>query len=178
MTYVNLTYARSSTCHVYIITSNRSISYIISSCRNSGSNSGSYTFSISNYNGTLRLVAVAVSDNQFGSIEQSVVVKDNIIITPSYPRFLTTNDTCVIPVQIHNATGREGFFKANFILDNNSIHYSPSEKLVQIKNNETEIVIFKMVAPHIPVPIQSKIIVSGNNYKSNYDVNISLLLKA
>lgn len=141
---------------------------------NNGENSGSYTFSIPNYNGTLRLVAVAVSDNQFGSIEQNVVVKDNIIITPSYPRFLTTNDTCVIPVQIHNATGIEGLFKVNFILDNNSTHYSPSEKSVQINNNETEVVIFKMVAPHIPVPIQSKIIVYGNAYKSDYDVNISI----
>lgn len=60
---------------------------------------------IGNYNGSVRFMAVAASDNRFGSSETSAPVFAPIVIQPTAPRTIAPNDTVSVPVSVVNKTG-------------------------------------------------------------------------
>ncbi|HEX9740513.1 MAG TPA: MG2 domain-containing protein, partial [Ignavibacteriaceae bacterium] len=60
--------------------------------------------SIHQFNGDIRLMAVAYSGSRFGSAEEHMKVADDIIIEPEIPRFLSTNDSLVSTVTLINTT--------------------------------------------------------------------------
>ena len=62
------------------------------------------------FNGTLRLMAVAASGADFGAATRKVLVRDPIVLTSTYPRFIAPGDRAVIPVSVFNGTGRDGTF--------------------------------------------------------------------
>ena len=66
------------------------------------------TLDIPEFRGSLRLMAVAVSSNRFGSAAEEVTVTRPFTVLSSLPRFLAPGDRCVMPVELHNATGRDG----------------------------------------------------------------------
>jgi len=68
----------------------------------------SVAFDVPEFTGELRLMAVAVGAQQFGSQQQSVRVKRRLIVRSSLPRFLAPGDSCRVPVQIFNETGASG----------------------------------------------------------------------
>jgi uncharacterized protein YfaS (alpha-2-macroglobulin family) len=63
---------------------------------------------IPQFNGEVRLMAVAYSGEQFGSAEEHITVTDDVILLPSVPRFLSQNDTLNIPVTVVNTTNESG----------------------------------------------------------------------
>ncbi|MDP4173368.1 MAG: MG2 domain-containing protein [Bacteroidota bacterium] len=63
---------------------------------------------IPQFNGEVRLMAVAYSGQKFGSAEARMKVSDDIIIEPQLPRFLSTNDSLIMPVTLLNTTGVKG----------------------------------------------------------------------
>lgn len=67
-------------------------------------------FEVPDYNGTLRLMVVAFAGDRFGEADYLVPVRAPIIITPTLPRFLSSNDQFVIPIAVLNGTGSSGEF--------------------------------------------------------------------
>ncbi|HEX2954550.1 MAG TPA: MG2 domain-containing protein, partial [Bacillota bacterium] len=65
-------------------------------------------WAIPSFNGTLRLMAVAVSGSNFGSTTKKMLVRDPIVLTSTYPRFMAPGDRVVIPVAVSNGTGGDG----------------------------------------------------------------------
>ncbi|MEW6607112.1 MAG: MG2 domain-containing protein [bacterium] len=66
-----------------------------------------YKVKIPQYNGRLRVMAVAVGKDSFSSAEKGVVVKSNVIISPTIPRFMSSNDTFSFPITLINTTKKE-----------------------------------------------------------------------
>jgi len=68
--------------------------------------SGECTFSISipQFSGALRVMAVAYKGRQFGSAEKIMKVADPVIISMSLPRFLSPGDNCAVAVSMTNTT--------------------------------------------------------------------------
>ena len=64
------------------------------------------SLNIPQFNGEVRLMAVAYTDSRFGSAEQRMKVADDLIIEPQVPRFLAVNDSLVTPVSIINTTDK------------------------------------------------------------------------
>ena len=64
------------------------------------------SLSIPQFNGEVRLMAVAYTNSQFGSAEERMKVADDLIIEPQVPRFLAVNDSLVTPVTIINTTDK------------------------------------------------------------------------
>ena len=58
-------------------------------------------------------MAVASSGNTFGASSSEVLVRDPIVLTPTYPRFCAPDDIFRIPVNIFNGTGRDGSFQVS-----------------------------------------------------------------
>ena len=68
---------------------------------------------IPQYNGEVRLMAVAYQGKRFGSAEKAMKVSDDVILMPSVPRFLTINDSLMIPVSVMNTTKAQGNVKVD-----------------------------------------------------------------
>jgi uncharacterized protein YfaS (alpha-2-macroglobulin family) len=69
---------------------------------------GTATFDmdIPTYAGELRVMAVAWKGGAVGSAQQAMRVADPIVVQTALPRVLAPGDTVVVPIHIHNTTGK------------------------------------------------------------------------
>ena len=75
-----------------------------------GNGRGTIQFKIPQFNGTLRLMAVAFAGADYGATEAYLTVLDPIVLTPTFPRFLTGGDKIRVPVTLFNGTGTDAEF--------------------------------------------------------------------
>ena len=62
------------------------------------------------FNGTVRLMAVAWSADKLGSATKDVIVRDPVALTVSAPRFLTLGDQARLELAVHNVEGIAGAY--------------------------------------------------------------------
>jgi alpha-2-macroglobulin len=62
------------------------------------------------FNGTVRLSAVAWSADKLGSASKDVIVRDAVALTASAPRFLTLGDDARLELALHNVEGPAGAY--------------------------------------------------------------------
>lgn len=60
------------------------------------------SFDMPDFNGAVRLMAVAWSKDKIGEASKSVVVRDKVAVTASVPRFLTLGDRALMQLDLHN----------------------------------------------------------------------------
>ncbi len=75
-----------------------------------GNGRGSVEFKIPQFNGRLRLMAVAFAGSDYGATEAYLTVREPIVLTPTFPRFLAGGDKIRVPVTLFNGTGAAGEF--------------------------------------------------------------------
>ena len=75
-----------------------------------GNGRGTVQFKIPQFNGTLRLMAVAFAGGDYGATEAYLTVREPIVLTPTFPRFLAGGDKIRVPVTLFNGTGEEAEF--------------------------------------------------------------------
>jgi uncharacterized protein YfaS (alpha-2-macroglobulin family) len=63
------------------------------------------------FNGTVRLTAVAWSEDRLGSVSKDMIVRDPVALTVSAPRFLTLGDTARLQLDVHNVEGPAASYK-------------------------------------------------------------------
>jgi uncharacterized protein YfaS (alpha-2-macroglobulin family) len=73
-----------------------------------GSGEASFEFDIPQFSGSVRLMAVAYKNEDFGSKEQNMTVADPIVLSSALPRFMSPGDTVTMPVTISNTTASGG----------------------------------------------------------------------
>lgn len=66
-----------------------------------------FELDIPSFSGSIRLMAVAWKDGQFGSCEKSLQVADPIIISTAAPRFLRPGDSLSLAVTLTNTTAKD-----------------------------------------------------------------------
>ena len=76
-----------------------------------GNGRGTVQLQIPQFNGTLRLMAVAFAGGDYGGTEAYLTVREPIVLTPTFPRFLAGGDKVRVPVTLFNGTGTEGEFR-------------------------------------------------------------------
>ena len=65
-------------------------------------------FDIPEFDGTLRLAAMAWNGTQLGQASKELIVRDPVVFTANLPRFLTALDQPIIQVSVHNVTAKAG----------------------------------------------------------------------
>ena len=93
---------------------------------------GSVRFKIPQFNGTLRVMAVAFSGADYGSATEKIQVRDPVVLTPTFPRFLSGGDQIRVPVSVFNGTANKGNFSVKLkaagpvqlLTENGSINHS------------------------------------------------------
>lgn len=68
-------------------------------------------FDIPDFNGTVRLMAVAWSADKLGHGQGDVIVRDAVALTASAPRFLTLGDEARLDIAVHNVEGPAAAYK-------------------------------------------------------------------
>lgn len=68
-------------------------------------------FPVPEFQGALRLMAVAVDVDRFGSADGAVRVRDRVVLLPTLPRFLQPGEELEVPLAVRNDTGRDGSFR-------------------------------------------------------------------
>lgn len=71
-----------------------------------GSGYAEFEFDVPQFNGQIRLMAVAFKDEKFGSSENTTTVADPIVLSSALPRFMSPGDTVTVPVTITNTTSK------------------------------------------------------------------------
>ena len=78
--------------------------------RTDGNGRGTVQFKIPQFNGKLRLMAVAFAGADYGASEAPLIVREPIVLTPTFPRFLAGGDQIRVPVTLFNGTGENAEF--------------------------------------------------------------------
>ncbi|MEO1205049.1 MAG: alpha-2-macroglobulin [Pseudomonadota bacterium] len=76
-------------------------------------------FDLPDFNGRVRLMAMAWSERKLGHASRDVIVRDPIALTVSAPRFLTLGDKADVRVDVHNVDGPEGAYA--FSIDRSAV---------------------------------------------------------
>ncbi|MCK4442507.1 MAG: hypothetical protein KAU90_10905, partial [Sulfurovaceae bacterium] len=59
---------------------------------------------IPQFNGKASIVAIAVNSDSIGVASKDIIIKDDIMIKPSYPKYLLKGDKVEVPIRIFNTT--------------------------------------------------------------------------
>ena len=102
------------------------------------------SLNIPQFNGDIRLMAVAYSGSRFGSAEEHMKVADDIIIEPEIPRFLATNDSLVSTVTLINTTSSDKSVNISLKVDGPLKVISDRSQNVTINPNSTKQVKFNI----------------------------------
>lgn len=76
-----------------------------------GSGRAEANFALPQFNGSLRVMAVAFAGDKFGSAQKNLFVREPIVLTPTFPRFIASSDEFMIPVSVYNGTAGENIFE-------------------------------------------------------------------
>lgn len=72
---------------------------------------------VPDFNGTLRLAALAFTDDRFGQASGEVVVRAPLVVEPSMPRVMASGDSARITVDLKNMSGKAGTAKVSVKVD-------------------------------------------------------------
>ena len=105
-----------------------------------------FEFDVPQFNGQVRLMAVAYKDEKFGSAEATTTIADPIVLSSSLPRFLSPGDTVFIPVTISNTTTKTATGQANIATSGPVKIVSENSQAVALQPGAEGRVIFRAVA--------------------------------
>ena len=138
----------------------RIMSYWSGMKKANGSGYADFEFDIPQFNGEIRLMAVAFRDNQFGSAEKTTVVADPIVLSTALPRFMSPGDTVLVPVTLSNTTGRAASGNINITVSGPVKVLGQAAQSITIQPNGEARSNFRVVAD--PAVNVAKITVSVN----------------
>ncbi len=153
---------------------------------------GTVRFRIPQFNGTLRLMAVASAGADYGAAEANLLVRDSIVLTPTFPRFLAGGDMAHVPVTLFNGTGKDGTFAIKLEVSDRAVALleAPSEltigsEAMEVSNAFVEKqvsaaagaeaqVLFDILAHDAIGDVTFTLTASGNNEGTNFSVTLPL----
>ncbi|GAB7080454.1 alpha-2-macroglobulin family protein [Megalodesulfovibrio paquesii] len=71
----------------------------------------SWTIDVPDFNGALRVMAVVSNGKRFGAAQEEVKVRAPVIVSATFPRFLSFGEEINIPVSVRNDLGQEASFQ-------------------------------------------------------------------
>ena len=82
----------------------------------------SVDFDVPDFNGTVRVMAVAWSADKLGHGQKDVIVRDAVALTASGPRFLTLGDEARLDIAVHNVEGPQAAYKLELVNGDKAVH--------------------------------------------------------
>ncbi|AGW14588.1 alpha-2-macroglobulin family protein [Megalodesulfovibrio gigas] len=76
-----------------------------------------WTIEVPDFNGALRVMAVVAKGKRFGSAQEQVQVRAPVIVSATFPRFLSFGEAVKIPVSVRNDIGQDATFQVQLMAD-------------------------------------------------------------
>ncbi len=142
--------------------------------RSGADGSGSVRFAVPQFNGQLRVMAVAFAKEKFGNAEKNIFVREPLVLTPTYPRFVAANDELTIPVSVYNGTGSDGVFSVKLEAGGPISVLSNSTQSVKVEAGRELPVYFQVRAGDATGVIKFTLTANGNGARSNATEEVPL----
>jgi len=108
--------------------------------------SAKISFDIPEFNGSLRLMAVVFDGPNFGNARKNVTVRDLIVLTPTFPRFIAPEDQFKVPVLLMNGTGKAADFTLQLKAEGPIQLVNAAEQKLTVANNQEGQAFFELKA--------------------------------
>lgn len=131
-------------------------------------------FDIPQFSGSLRIMAVAIGDSDFGNSDKDLKVTEPLMIKPSLPRVLSTNDEFIVPVSVFNSTGKDGDVTVSLETSEGFSFNSEKSFILSIKNNKEGMANFKLKAPATPQKATITIKAQGIGYATESETELAV----
>ncbi len=105
-------------------------------------------FDIPEFNGRLRLMAVAVDGNNYDAAESYVQVRDPVVLTPTFPRFVAGGDKFRVPVNVFNGTGKTASIVVKLDIEGPLTIDGANSQTVEVQPEKEGQVFFSLEAKH------------------------------
>ena len=104
------------------------------------------TLDVPDFNGRLRVMAVAWTASKLGKAEQNVTVRDPVVSTVTLPRFLAPDDRGRVTVVIHNVDGPAGAYRVRLTAggEGAATVAAPAEVTVQLAKDQRQRMAFTL----------------------------------
>lgn len=135
---------------------------------------GAVTFNVPQFNGSLRLMAVSFSEDEFGSARKDVIVRDPIVLTPTFPRFIASGDRFIVPVNVFNGTENRDNFTVALSASGPVETPSPTAQKITLSPKEEGQVLFSVKAKNLMGKVTFKVSASGAGNKVSEDTDVPL----
>ncbi len=134
-----------------------------------------YKVDIPRFSGELRIMAVAVRGNAFGSASQAMTVADPLVVSTGLPRFLSPGDEVEMPVTVTNTTGSETTAKVSFVADGAASAQGSNSQSLTISPNSEGRAVFRLAAANAIG--HTKVTVNVTGASGNYTDTVSLTVR-
>lgn len=102
------------------------------------------SFEVPEFQGALRVMAVAHEGSNFGAASLPVRVRDPLVLLPTFPRFLSTHERVEIPVTLRNDTGAPGTFAVQLDVTGPVSLSGDARRTVDIEEGTEQTVVFAL----------------------------------
>ncbi len=135
---------------------------------------GTVRFTLPQFNGTLRLMAVAFAGATYGAAEASLRVREPIVLTPTFPRFLAGGDKIRVPVTLANGTGADGTFTVKLTATGAVQLLDSGEHQVAVASGAEGHVAFDVRAHDAIDTVVFTLVAAGNAQTTHQEVTLPL----
>lgn len=96
------------------------------------------------FNGRIRLMAVAHTGSRFGRATDAITARDDVVMVPGLPRFVTTGDSMFIPLNLMNATKDSVKVQAKLTVEGPLVLSGPEEQELSLGSQAAGMVGFPL----------------------------------
>nr|MBN2276607.1 alpha-2-macroglobulin family protein [candidate division Zixibacteria bacterium] len=114
-------------------------------------------FGIPEFNGKLVIMALAVRENLYGSVTDEIIVRDNIVLQESFPRFISPNDEFDGLITLFNNSGWTADISVQLDCQGPIGIISPAVQNVSLSSNSEGRVVFRLKAGLTPGLIKCRV---------------------
>lgn len=132
------------------------------------------TFKVPEFQGALRIMAVAVDVDRFGSSQQMTRVREPIVLLPTLPRILSFEETLQVPVTVRNDTGKPGNIQVSLAAEGPVQVDQPATQTVEIPNAREKTVYFTVKTGNAPGNVRFTVTAAGNGERSKSTTNVGV----
>lgn len=133
-----------------------------------------HTFDMPNYNGRVRVMAVAGNGSAYGSADKTMLVRSPIMVLGTLPRVLGVGDEVDIPVTVFATKDNIGDVKVTMTVSDNVQIIGETEKSLQFSAVGDKSVQFRIHVKNNPGVAKIKITAQAGQEKSTYDTDLEI----
>lgn len=130
-------------------------------------------FKLPNFNGEVLIQSVIVSDDKIGSSHSKAIIKDDVVIKPTLPRFLTKYDKVDLPVRLLNTTDKLQNINLSILTTSN---LESDNESISTTLNPKESIVVEVGVKALEKGL-SKIIIKATNEKEIFTNEVSIFVK-